>query len=102
MSELMELEIDLKEVVQKYRDKGVQTTEKELLALEEKGDLKIFMSPEDCFFWVNDCHSSLAAVVADWLNLHTEELAPYETMMDYALRGDQYAVLDSGEVIFLY
>ena len=102
MSELMELEIDLKEVVEKYKEKGVQITEAELLSLEENDNLRIFMSPEECFFWGNDCHKSLSKTVAKWLELRTEELANYGTMMEYALRGGQYAVLEDNRVIYVY
>lgn len=102
MSQLLEGNFPIEEILEKYQQKkfNVNSVE-ELLKIESEGRLHIFNSQEECFFGINGGYSSLSDVVSSWFELSTKEFEPHETLLDYALRGNNVIELDNGQVIFI-
>lgn len=103
MSELIENNIDLAEVVQKYKTKGVEVTEKELVQSEEEGNLRVFESTEDCFDWIHDSDTAYEELVKEWRAMSPKDFEPYNTLFDYEIGTDNRIIeLEDGQAIFLY
>lgn len=102
MSQLLEGNFPLEEIVEKYQQKKFNVNSvDELLNIESEGRLRIFNSQEECFFRINSCYSSLSDVVSAWFELPTIAFVQHETLLDYALRGNNIIELDNGQIVFI-
>jgi len=103
MSQLIEQHFPLEEIVHKYQEQGFHVTSvKNLLRLEEEGEVALFQNQQDCFWWMHDSDDTRYSTLNELLTLTSEQLQPYENILSYQMAQENIVTLTDGRVVFIY